>query len=161
MAVFHTLEALDAGGGRALVDRPGKRSGDLLRVVCGTLRVAACEEHWSSSEPPGANPKRNGDARMLEATSYGLTALGVILVAAFCFIWVEEKAALQANRSPRLVEGSKINPLRNGGVVAVNQSGTEPVGREELTGLVRSTHIISPAQARLIGFDTDSLLRER
>jgi len=55
---------------------------------------------------------------MLEATSYGLTALGVILVAAFCFIWVEEKAALQANRSPRLVGGSKVNPLRNGGVVA-------------------------------------------
>ena len=97
---------------------------------------------------------------MLEATSYGLTALGVILVAAFCFIWVEEKAALQANRSPRLVGGSKVNPLRNGGVVAVNQSGTKPVGREELTGLVRSIHIISPAQARLIGCDTNSLLRE-
>jgi hypothetical protein len=98
---------------------------------------------------------------MLEATSYGLTALGVILVAAFCLIWVEEKAALQANRSPRLVEESKINPLRNAGVVAVNQSGTDPVRREELTGLVRSIQIISPAQARLIGFDTNSLLRER
>ena len=98
---------------------------------------------------------------MLEATSYGLIALGLILVAAFCFILAEERAAVQANCSSSLVDESKINPLRNAGVVAVNQSGTEPVGREELTGLVRSIQIISPAQARLIGFDTKSLLRER
>ena len=36
--------ALDASGGRALVDCSGRRSGDLLRVVCGTLRVAGYEE---------------------------------------------------------------------------------------------------------------------
>jgi hypothetical protein len=98
---------------------------------------------------------------MLEATSYGLTALGLILVAAFCLILAEERVTLQANRSCSLVDEGKINPLRNAGVLAVNQSGTEPVGREELTGLVRSIQIISPAQAHLIGFDTNSLLRER
>jgi hypothetical protein len=98
---------------------------------------------------------------MLEATSYGLTALGVILVAAFCFIWVEERAALQANRSSSLVDESKINPLRHGGVVAVNQSRTEPVGREELTELVRSIQMTFPAQARPRTSDGNSLLRER
>ena len=44
VAVLHALEALDARGGRALVDRTGKRSRDLLRVVCSTLRVVAYEE---------------------------------------------------------------------------------------------------------------------
>jgi hypothetical protein len=34
---------------------------------------------------------------MLEVTSYGLIALGVILVAAFCFVWGDEKPALPAN----------------------------------------------------------------
>jgi len=98
---------------------------------------------------------------MLEATSYGLIALGLILVAAFCFILAEERAALQANRSPSLVDETKINPLRNAGVVAVTQSGTEPVGREEFTGLALSVQMTSPAQARPSGFDENSLLRER
>ena len=98
---------------------------------------------------------------MLEATSYGLIALGLILVAAFCFILVEERAALQANRSSSLVDESKINPLRHGGVVAVNQSGTEPVGREELTGLVLSIQMTFPARARPRTSDGNSLLRER
>ena len=98
---------------------------------------------------------------MLEATSYGLIALGLILVAAFCFILAEERAALQANRSPSLVDETKINPLRNAGVVAVTQSGTEPVGREELTGLVLSIQMTSPAQARPSSSDGNRLLRER
>ena len=98
---------------------------------------------------------------MLEATSYGLIALGLILVAAFCFILAEERAAVQANRSSSLVDESKINPLRNAGVVAVNQSGTEPVGREELTGLVMSIQMTSAAQARPRTSDGNSLLRER
>jgi hypothetical protein len=98
---------------------------------------------------------------MLEATSCGLIALGLILVAAFCFILAEERAAVQANRSSSLVDESKINRLRNAGVVAVNQSGTEPVGREELTGLVLSIQMTSPAPARPSGSDGNSLLRER
>jgi hypothetical protein len=97
---------------------------------------------------------------MLEATSYGLIALGLILVAAFWFILAEERAALQANRSSGLVDESKTNPLRNAGVVAVNQSGTAPVGREELTGLVLSIQMTSSAQARPSGSDGNSLLRE-
>ena len=40
---------------------------------------------------------------MLEATSYGLTALGLIPAAAFCFVWGDEKPALPANCSPSLV----------------------------------------------------------
>jgi hypothetical protein len=98
---------------------------------------------------------------MLEAASYGLIALGLILVAAFWFILAEERSALQANRSSSLVDESKINPLRNAGVVAVNQSGTEPVGREELTGLVLSIQMPSLTQARPSGCDENSLLRER
>jgi hypothetical protein len=98
---------------------------------------------------------------MLEATSYGLIALGLILVAAFCFILAEERAAVQANRSSSLVDESKINRLRNAGVVAVNQSGTEPVGREELAGLVLSIQMTSAAQARPRTSDGNSLLRER
>jgi len=98
---------------------------------------------------------------MLEATSYGLIALVLILVAAFCFIWVEERAALRANRSPSLVDETKINPLRNAGVVAVTQSGTEPVGREELTGLVLSLQMTSPSQTRPSASDGNSPLRER
>ena len=98
---------------------------------------------------------------MLEATSYGLIALGLILVAAFCFILAEERATLQANRSSSLVDESKINPLRNADVVAVNQSGTEPVGREGLTGLVLSLQMTSSPQARPSGSDGNGLLRER
>jgi hypothetical protein len=98
---------------------------------------------------------------MLELTSYGLIALGLILVAAFCFILAEERSALQANRTSRLVEESEINPLRDAGIVAVNQSGTEPVGREELIGLVLPIAMPSPAQARPLGSDENSLLRER
>lgn len=98
---------------------------------------------------------------MLELTSYGLIALGLILVAAFCFILAEERSALQANRSHRLVEKSEINPLRDAGVVAANQPVTEPVGREELTGLVLPIAMPSPAQARPSGSDENSLLRER
>jgi hypothetical protein len=98
---------------------------------------------------------------MLEATSYGLIALDLILVAAFCFILAEERAALQANRSSSLVDESKINPLRNAGVVAVNQSETEPVGREELPGLVLSIQMTSLAPARPSGSDGNSLLREQ
>jgi hypothetical protein len=98
---------------------------------------------------------------MLEATTYGLTALGVILVAAFWFILAEERAALQANRSCSLVDVSKSNPLRNAGVVAVNQSGTETVGREELTGLVLPIQMPPLAQACPSGCDTNSLLPER
>ncbi|SRR6266481_1515829 len=99
---------------------------------------------------------------MLEATSYGLIALGLILVAAFCFILAEERAILQAHRRSSLVDERKINPLRNAGVVAVNQSGTEPVGREELTGLVLSIKMTSPAQARRpSGCEGNSLLCER
>jgi hypothetical protein len=97
---------------------------------------------------------------MLEATTYGLTALGVILVAAFWFILAEERAALQANRSCSLVDVSKSNPLRNAGVVAVNQSGTEPVAREELTGLVRSIQMTSPAQTNPSGSTWNSLRRK-
>jgi hypothetical protein len=98
---------------------------------------------------------------MLEATCYGLIALGVILVAAFCFIWVEERAALQANRSSSLVDETKINPLRNAGPVAVNRSRIESVGKEEVTGLVLSIQMTSAAQARPSGSDGNSLLRER
>jgi hypothetical protein len=68
---------------------------------------------------------------------------------------------VQANRSSSLVDESKINRLRNAGVVAVNQSGTEPVGREELTGLVLSIQMTFPAQARPRTSDGNSLLRER
>jgi hypothetical protein len=97
---------------------------------------------------------------MLEAASYGLIALGLTLVAAFWFILAEERAALQANRSSSLVDESKINPLRNAGVVAVNQSGTEPVGREELTGLVLSIQMTSPAQTHPSGSTWNSLRRK-
>ena len=72
---------------------------------------------------------------MLEATSYGLIALGVILVAAFCFIWAEEKAALPANWSPRLVDGSKKNSFSTSGNQNVSRSGTGLAGRKKLTGL--------------------------
>jgi hypothetical protein len=95
---------------------------------------------------------------MLEATSYGLIALCLILVAAFCFILAEERATLQANRSSSLVDESKINLLRDAGGMAVNQSGTDPVGREEL---VRSIQMTSAAQARPSGSDGNSLLCER
>ena len=98
---------------------------------------------------------------MLEVTSYGLIALGLILVAAFCLILAEGRVTLQANRSSSLVDNSEVNPLRNAGVVAVNQSGTKPIGREELTGLVLSIQMTSPAQARPSSSDGNSLLRER
>ena len=98
---------------------------------------------------------------MLEATSYGLIALGVILVAAFCFIWVEESVALQAYRSSSLVDERKVNLLRNAGPLAVNRSRTESVGKEAVTGLVLSIQMTSPAQARPRGSDGNSLLRKR
>ena len=72
---------------------------------------------------------------MLEVTSYGLIALGVILVAAFCLIWVEEKAALPANRSRRRVDGSKKNSFSTSGNQNVSRSCTGFAGREKLTGL--------------------------
>jgi len=151
---------LDAGGGRALVDRSGKRSGDLLRMVCGTLRVVPAKNTGQSGNPPWVNPKGNGDARMLEATSYGLIAVGLILVATFCFILVEERITLQANRSSSLVEESKMSPLRNAGAVPVSRLRTESVGREELTGLFLSIQMTYLAQARPT-VPTESLLRER
>jgi|SRR5580765_5749321 len=98
---------------------------------------------------------------MLEATSYGLIALGLILMAAFCLVWVEERAALQAKRSSSLVDESKMNPLRNAGAVAVNRWGIEYVGREELPELVLSIQMASPAQTRPSGSDRNSLQRER
>lgn len=70
---------------------------------------------------------------MLEATSYGLIALGVILVATFCFIWVEEKAALRANRSPRLVDGSKKNSFASTGNQNLSRSSAGFAAREKLT----------------------------
>ena len=72
---------------------------------------------------------------MLEVTSYGLIALGVILVAAFCFIWVEDKAALPANRSLRLVDGRKQNSFSTSGNQNVSRSCTCFAGREKPTGL--------------------------
>ena len=98
---------------------------------------------------------------MLEATNYGLTALGQILVAAFCLVWVDERAALQAKRSSRLVDESKMNPLRNAEALTVNRSEIEYLGREELTELVLSIQMTSPAQARPSGSDGNSPLRER
>lgn len=83
---------------------------------------------------------------MLEATSYGLIVLGVILVAAFCFIWIEERAALQAYRSSSLADESKVDPLRNAGPLAVNRSRRESFGKREIPGLVLSIQMTSPAQ---------------
>jgi hypothetical protein len=98
---------------------------------------------------------------MLEATSYGLIALGVILVAAFCFVCVEEKTALQANRSPSLVDEKAINLPGIARTGAVNRSRTESAGREELTGLALSIQMTSPAQGRPSGPDGNSLPLER
>ena len=97
---------------------------------------------------------------MLEATSYGLIVLGVILVAAFCFIWVEERATLQAYRSSSLVDESKGNLLRNVEPLAVNRSRRESVGKQEITGLVLSIQMTSPAQARPGGSTGNSLLHK-
>ena len=130
-------------------------------MVYGTLRVANAQSAGQAANRQAVNPKENGDARMLEATSYGLSALGLILVAAFCLVWAEERAALQAKRSSSLVDESKMKPLRNAGAVAVNRSGIEYVGREEPTELVLSIQMTSPAQARRSGSDGNSLLRER
>jgi hypothetical protein len=98
---------------------------------------------------------------MLEATSYGLIALGVILVAAFCFVWVEEKAALRANRSASLADESAINLLRFARTAAVNRSQTEFAGREELLRFALSFQMTSPAQARPNGPDGNSLPHEQ
>jgi hypothetical protein len=98
---------------------------------------------------------------MLEATSYGLIALGLILVAAFCFILVEERATLQAHSSSSLVDESEMSPLRNAGAVPVTRPQTEPAGREELTGLVLSIQMTCPAQARPNGSNGNSLAVER
>lgn len=84
---------------------------------------------------------------MLEATSYGLIVLAVILVAAFCFIWVEEKAALQANRSPRLVEGTEKNSVSRTGNQNVSRSCTAFAGRGKPTGLallLQATSLVCP-----------------
>ncbi len=81
---------------------------------------------------------------MLEVTSYGLSALGVILVAAFCFVWGDEKPALPANCSPSVVADRKMNPIRRTGTAAVNRSRTESAGREELTESVLAVSMISP-----------------
>ena len=70
---------------------------------------------------------------MLEVTSYGLIALGVILAAAFCFVWGAEKPARPANCSRSLVADRKMNPIRRAGTAAVNRSRRESAAREELT----------------------------
>ena len=98
---------------------------------------------------------------MLEATSYGLIALGVILVASFCFVWVEEKAAMRVNRSRSLADENAINLLRIARAASVNRSRTEFAGREELPRFAPSFQMTSTAQARPSGPDGDSLLRER
>jgi hypothetical protein len=97
---------------------------------------------------------------MLEATCYGLIALGLILVAAFCFILVEERATQKTNRSSSLVDESRMSPLRNAGAVPVSRSPTDSVGREELNALVLSIHMTCPAQARPNASNGKSLLRE-
>jgi hypothetical protein len=98
---------------------------------------------------------------MLEATSYGLIALGVILVAVFCFIWVEEKAALQANRSPRLVEGSKKNSFSSAGNNTVSRSRTGFADREMRTGLAVLHQRTTLTQACPRGPDGNSPAREQ
>ena len=97
---------------------------------------------------------------MLEATSYGLIALGVILVAAFCLIWVEERVALQAYRSSSLVDERQVNLLRTAGTLAVNRSRREFVGKQEITGLVLSIQMTAPAQTRPSGSAGLSLLNK-
>lgn len=96
---------------------------------------------------------------MLEVTSYGLIALSVILVAAFFFIWVEERAALQAYRSSSLVDDSKGNLLRNAGPL-VNRSRRASVGKREITALALCIEMTSSAQARRSGSPGNSLLRK-
>jgi hypothetical protein len=98
---------------------------------------------------------------MLEATSYGLIALGVVLVAAFCFVWVEENSALQVDRLASLADERKMNPLRNAGAAGVDRSRTESAGREELTAWALPIQMTSPAQAHSSGPDGNSLPRER
>lgn len=98
---------------------------------------------------------------MLEVISYGLIALGVILVAAFCFVCVEEKAALQANRSPSLVDEKEMNLHRIARTAAVNRSRTGSAGKEELPRFALSLQMTSPAQARPGGPDGNSLPHER
>jgi hypothetical protein len=98
---------------------------------------------------------------MLEATSYGLIALGLILVAAFCFVWVEEKAARQANRSPRLVEKSKKNSFSSAGNETVCRSRRGFAGRETLTGAAQVLHATSLTQACPRSPDGDSPAREQ
>ena len=98
---------------------------------------------------------------MLEATSYGLIALGLILVAAFCFIWLEEKAARQANRSPRLVEGSKKNSFSSAGNETVSRSRRGFAGRETLAGLAPVLQTTSLIQACPRGLDGNSPAREQ
>jgi hypothetical protein len=98
---------------------------------------------------------------VLEATSYGLIALGgVVLVAAFCFVCVEENAALQVNR-PCLFDESKMNPPRGAGTAAVSRSRAESADREELTGFALSIPKTSPSQGRPSGPDGNSPPRER
>ncbi len=89
---------------------------------------------------------------MLETTRYGRIALGVILLAAFRFVWVDGKPALPANCSPNLVDDRKMSPVRRAGTAAVNRSRTESAAREELIESVLSVQMISP--------DTNSPLRD-
>jgi len=96
---------------------------------------------------------------MLEATSYGLIALCVILVAAFCFVWVEEKVAMRANRSPTLADENAINLLRRAALV--NRSQTEFSRREGLPRFAPSLQMTSTALGRPSSPDANSLLRER
>jgi len=98
---------------------------------------------------------------MLEVTSYGLSALAVILVAAFCFLYVEEKLDLQANSSPSLVDDHKTNLVRSEGNAAVDRSRTESSGREERTGLALSVQMRSPVQGRTSCLDGSAPPRER
>jgi hypothetical protein len=97
---------------------------------------------------------------MLEATSYGLIALGVVLVASFCLILVEERVALQAYRSSSLVDERKVNLLRTAGTLAVNRSRRESVGKQEITGLLLSIQMTPPAQTRPSGSAGLSLLNK-
>jgi hypothetical protein len=98
---------------------------------------------------------------MLEVTSYGLIALGVILVLAFYLLCAEEKAALQENRPSSLVSEKKINPLRTAASAAMNRSQAESVGRKEPARLVLSLRLTAHDQACPSGLDGNGLPDER
>ena len=96
---------------------------------------------------------------MLEAISYGLIALAVMLGAAFSLICVEEKATPQANRSPRLVDGRKQNSFSSIGDQNVSRSCTGVAGREELTGSALFLETTCPTCLR--GTDENGPTREQ